>query len=201
MLTMDKAAKIEAYYAEEHPYKMAIGQLRELVLKTPLEETFKWKFPTYTLKNKNVLAICKFKNHFGIWFFNGVFLTDPLNVLKNAQEGKTKAMRHWKFTSEADVDAKQVLTYINEAINNQENDRVLRPVKKSRKHSEVPILLKEALEKNEKLHTAYLGFTEYKRKEFNEYISTAKQEKTKLKRLEKIIPMIMEGVGLNDKYR
>ncbi|MEM8928171.1 MAG: DUF1801 domain-containing protein [Bacteroidota bacterium] len=198
---MDKAAKIEAYYEEEHQYKKAIGKLRELVLKTSLEETFKWMFPTYTLKNKNVLSICKFKNHFGIWFFNGVFLTDPLNVLQNAQEGKTKAMRHWKFNSEADIETKQVLAYINEAITNQENDRVLRPTKKPTKHSEIPMLLKEALEKSKKLKTAYQGFTEYKRKEFHEYISTAKQEKTKRKRLEKILPMIEEGIGLNDKYR
>ncbi|MEM1259694.1 MAG: DUF1801 domain-containing protein [Bacteroidota bacterium] len=198
---MDKAAKIEAYYEEEHQYKKAIGKLRELVLKTSLEETFKWMFPTYTLKNKNVLSICKFKNHFGIWFFNGVFLTDPLNVLQNAQEGKTKAMRHWKFNSEADIETKQVLAYINEAITNQENDRVLRPTKKPTKHLEIPMLLKEALEKSKKLKTAYQGFTEYKRKEFHEYISTAKQEKTKRKRLEKILPMIEEGIGLNDKYR
>lgn len=198
---MDKAAKIEAYFEEEHQYKKAIGTLREIVLKTPLEETFKWMFPTYTLQNKNVLAICKFKNHFGIWFFNGVFLTDPLNVLQNAQEGKTKAMRHWKFTDELDLDTNQVLAYVNEAIVNQKNDRVLYPTKKSTEHIETPALLKEALDKNEKLKTAYQNFSEYKRKEFNEYISTAKQEKTKLKRLEKILPMIQDGVGLNDKYR
>ncbi len=198
---MDKAAKIEAYFEEEHPYKNAIGKLRELVLKTPLEETFKWMFPTYTLKSKNVLAICKFKNHFGMWFFNGVFLTDPLKVLKNAQEGKTKAMRHWKFTSEADIDPKQVLAYVSEAITNQENNRFLSPTKMSAKHSEIPVLLKEALGKRKTLNLAYQGLAEYKKKEFHEYLSTAKQEKTKLRRLEKIIPMIEEGIGLNDKYR
>lgn len=198
---MDRFAKVEAYYEEEHHYKKAIGQLRELALKTQLEETFKWMFPTYTLKSKNVMAICKFKNHFGIWFFNGVFLTDPLGVLQNAQEGKTKAMRHWKFTSEADIDKKQVLSYINEAIDNQENGRVLPPTKKSNKHTEIPDLLKKALEKDEKVKSAFQNLTDYKRSEFNEYISTAKQEKTKLKRLEKILPMILVGTGLNDKYR
>ncbi len=199
---MDKAAKIEAYYEEEHHYKNAIGKLRELVLKTELEETFKWMFPTYTLKNKNVLSICKFKNHFGIWFFNGVFLSDPFNALENAQEGKTKAMRHWKFTAEADIDFKQVLSYVNEAIDNQKNGRVLPPTrKKVSKYSETPDLLKEALDKNKKLETAYQGLSDYKRKEFNEYIIEAKQEKTKLRRLEKILPMIAEGIGLNDKYR
>jgi len=79
---MDKSEKVEAYFAEEHQYKKAIGNLRDLVLKTELQETFKWMFPTYTLANKNVLALCKFKGHFGIWFFNGVFLSDPKNILE-----------------------------------------------------------------------------------------------------------------------
>jgi len=198
---MDRSEKVEAYFEEEHHYKNAIGQLRELVLTTSLEETFKWMFPTYTLKNKNVLAICKFKNHFGIWFFNGVFLSDPLGVLKNAQEGKTKAMRHWKFTSESDIDQKQVLNYIHEAIKNQEDGRVLPPAKKSNKHSEIPDFLQKALEKDKKLKEAFQSLTDFKRKEFNEHIATAKQESTKQRRLEKIIPMILDGIGLNDKYR
>ncbi len=114
---------------------------------------------------------------------------------------RLRAMRHWKFTDESDIDINQVLAYVNEAIINQNNDRVLHPTKKSTKHVETPALLKEALNKNAKLKTAYQNFSEYKRKEFNEYISTAKQEKTKLKRLEKILPMIEDGTGLNDKYR
>lgn len=199
---MDRAQKVEAYYEEEHPHKNAIAQLRELVLKTKLEETFKWMFPTYTLKNKNVLAICKFKNHFGIWFFNGVFLNDPLDVLENAQEGKTKAMRHWKFSSASDIDTKSVMAYIKEAIVNQEHDRVLHPTKKkSTKPLAIPILLEQEFTKNKELLTAFDTFSPYKKKEFCEYINEAKQEKTKLRRLEKIIPMIKEGVGLNDAYR
>ena len=198
---MDKAAKIEAYFEEEHPYKKAIGKLRELVLQTSLEETYKWMFPTYTLKNKNVLSLCKFKQHFGIWFFNGVFLSDPLNVLQNAQEGKTKAMRHWKFSSEDDIDPKLVLAYVYEAIENQENGRVLAPSKKSPQPAERSVMLEETLASNSKLNKAFSGLTAYKQKEFHEYIHTAKQEKTKIKRLEKIIPMIEAGIGLNDRYR
>lgn len=116
---MDKSAKVERYFEEEHQFKSALAQLRELAFKTELQETYKWNFPTYTLNNKNVLALCKFKNHFGIWFFNGVFLRDEAQVLENAQEGKTQAMRHWKFYSESDIDAKMVIAYMLEAIDNQ----------------------------------------------------------------------------------
>jgi uncharacterized protein YdeI (YjbR/CyaY-like superfamily) len=197
---MDKSEKVEAYFAEEHHYKKAIGILRDLTLKTELEETFKWMFPTYTLDNKNVLALCKFKGHFGIWFFNGVFLSDPNNVLKNAQEGKTKAMRHWKFQSIDDINEKDVLAYVKEAIDNQKNGRVLAPSKSSKKVV-IPALLSENLNKNKELKSAFEGLSSYKQKEFYEYIETAKQEKTKISRLEKIIPMILDGIGLNDKYR
>lgn len=197
---MDKFEKIEVYFNEEHQYKKAIGILREIILKTKLEETYKWMFPTYTLDNKNVLSICKFKNHFGIWFFNGVFLSDPKNVLKNAQEGKTKAMRHWKFTSIEQINKIAVLGYINEAIENQKNGRTL-PSAKVSKEIIISELLSKKLTDDSKLKKAFDLISNYKQKEFHEYIVTAKQEKTKLKRLEKILPMILEGIGLNDKYR
>jgi len=52
------------------------------------------EFSDLYLGQKNVLAICKFKHHFGIWFFNGVFLNDPENLLETAQKGKPLAMLH-----------------------------------------------------------------------------------------------------------
>ena len=197
---MNRSEKVEAYFAEEHHYKKAIGILRDLALKTDLEETFKWLFPTYTVNNKNVLSICKFKNHFGIWFFNGVFLNDPNNVLENAQEGKTKAMRHWKFHSLEDINETQVLGYIREAIENQKNHRVLAPSKSTKKVA-IPELLAKKLDNDKKLKLAFYKMSDYKQKEFNEHITSAKQEKTKLRRLEKIIPMILRGEGLSDRYR
>jgi uncharacterized protein YdeI (YjbR/CyaY-like superfamily) len=198
---MDKSEKVEQYYAEEHHFAEAIGQLRELVLKTGLEETCKWMFPTYTLDGKNILSICKFKNHFGIWFFNGVFLKDEQQVLENAQEGKTQAMRHWKFYTKNEIDATAVLGYMQEAIENQKNGRVFIPLKKKIIKKPIPILLKEALSKNTTAASAFKKLTLSKQNAYSEYIITAKQEKTKLSRLEKILPMISEGKGLNDKYR
>lgn len=199
---MEKSEKVARYYAEEHHYSLAIQKLRDLALKTGLEETFKWMFPTYTLDGKNVFAICKFNKHFGIWFFNGVFLRDELQVLENAQEGKTQAMRHWKFHTLEDISEKNVLGYMNEAIENQRNGRVLIPLKK-KKATKIPIpeLLKEALTKDKNMFVAFDRLSAYKQNEYSEYIATAKQEKTKHSRLEKIIPMITQGKGLNDMYR
>lgn len=198
---MNTFEKVEAYYAKDRKFKKEIAILRELALETQFEETLKWGSPVYTIENKNVLAIMAFKNHFGIWFFNGVFLNDPKNVLENAQEGKTKAMRHWKFTSGDAIDKKAILNYMQEAIDNQKKGRVLAPLKKSKKLLEIPAIFQNLLDKNTANQKAFDTLTKGKRNEYIEYITDAKQEKTKISRLEKILPMILEGKGLHDKYR
>ncbi len=176
-----------------------ISNLREIALKTEAEEDFKWSIPVYTLNNKNVFGICKFKSHFGVWFFNGVFLKDPKKVLENAQEGKTKGMRHWKFQSLDEVDEKVVLAYMQEALDNQKKGLEIKAEKN--KKVAIPEPLQSAFKKDSQLMTAFEKFTPYKQKEFSEYIAEAKQEKTKLRRLEKILPIIKQGIGLNDAYR
>jgi uncharacterized protein YdeI (YjbR/CyaY-like superfamily) len=196
---MEKSEKLNAYYEKEHPFRDGIAQLRELALQSGAQEDYKWSFPVYTLNGKNVFGVCKFKNHFGVWFFNGVFLKDPKNVLENAQEGKTKGMRHWKFNSVDDIDEKGVLAYMMESLANQEMGLEVKAEKTKKVH--IPELLQVELDKNPTLKAAYDQFTPYKQKEFCEHITVAKQEKTKLKRLEKILHMIKKGVGLNDSYR
>lgn len=194
------AERIEAYFAKEQPFKEGITALREIALKTKMGESLKWDSPVYTVNGKNVLGILAFKKHFGIWFFNGVFLSDPKNVLRNAQEGKTKAMRHWKFTSNDAIDQDGVRAYIEEAIENQKKGLVLKSEKKSEK-AVVPDALNYALNSNKSLKDKFAALSPGKQREYCEYISSAKLEKTRLSRLEKIKPMILDGAGLNDMYR
>ncbi|SHF34515.1 Uncharacterized conserved protein YdeI, YjbR/CyaY-like superfamily, DUF1801 family [Arenibacter palladensis] len=196
---MNTQEKIEAYFAKEQPFKEGIGLLRELALKTELIETYKWGIPVYTIDNKNVLGILAFKHHFVIWFYNGVFLKDPKKVLENAQEGKTKAMRHWKFSNKEDIDEAVVLSYFHEAISNQKKGLTLAPEKN--KPILMPPLLEKALGNNQALKKNYESLSPYKQREYCEYISEAKQEKTKLSRLQKCIPLLEKGMGLHDKYR
>lgn len=199
---MDKQEKLEVYFNEEHSYCTAINQLRTIILKTELEETYKWSFPTYTFKGKNVLAICKFKAHFGIWFFKGVFLSDPLKVLENAQEGKTQAMRHWKFNSIEEIKALKISAYVNEAIEIQKKGLKLASKTETKRISIlIPSILKTAFKESIELESAFNQLTYSQKKEYAEYIATAKQKNTKETRLAKIKPLILQHKGLNAKYR
>ena len=198
---MENSEKLEAYYEQEHHFKEGISILRDLALKTQVMETLKWGSPVYTAAGKNIFWIARFKNHFGLGFFNGMFLKDPKKVLVNVQEGKTQAMRHWKFKSIGEIDAPTIVAYINDAIENQKKGMHLIPEKKKKSELIIPKLLKEALDNNPKMENAFITLSPYKQRDYAEYILSAKQEKTKLTRLEKIIPMINQGIGLNDKYR
>ncbi len=191
--------KADTYFDKDHHFKDGITVLRALALQTELEETVKWGAPVYTIGGKNVLGIMSFKNYFGLWFFNGVFLSDPKSVLVNAQEGKTKAMRHWKFNSVEEINPTDVLDYIQEAIKNQKKGLTIKPERK--KSIEVPSLLKNALEQNQDLQKQFQGLSPYKQREYCEYIESAKQEKTRVSRMEKILPLIKLGMGINDKYK
>ncbi|MCB0442555.1 MAG: YdeI/OmpD-associated family protein [Flavobacterium sp.] len=175
-----------------------IELLKSIIAQTELVETTKWGGIVYTWNNRNIIGLGGFKNYFTIWFFNGVFLPDEKNVLVNAGEGVTKGLRQWRFTSKAEVDEKLVLHYVNQAITNEKNGLSIKPEKKTVEPSGF-FLAK--LNENQALVEQFNAFSPYKQKEFIEYIDSAKQEKTKLDRFEKIKPMLLANIGLNDKYR
>lgn len=172
--------------------------LQSIIAQTELTETTKWGNLVYTLNGKNVLGISGFKNYFTIWFFNGVFLKDEKKVLVNAQEGKTKSLRQWRFSSKEEVNEKMMLAYIHEAI---ENEKIGKSIKPERKKVVISEIFKKEFESNKNLAEAFQKFPPYKQKEFLEYLESAKREETKLLRMEKIKPIILENIGLNDKHR
>lgn len=197
---MKKVNSVEEYIESNAHWVVALTQLRDIIQETELVETLKWSAPVYTINGKNVVGIGAFKNHFGIWFFNGVFLKDEQHVLVNAQEGKTKALRQWRFTSLNDINKPLVLAYIKEAIENQKLGKEIKPEKKGN-HVVIPSELEDGLKLNTDLNQSFKALSPYKQREYAEYIDTAKREATKQIRLEKITLMILQGVGLHDKYK
>ncbi|ANQ48608.1 hypothetical protein MY04_1231 [Flammeovirga sp. MY04] len=193
---------VDAYINGSEQWGSALEFLRALLLDTELEEGVKWGAPIYMIKGKNVIGMAAFKQYVGLWFHHGALLKDKQKVLYNAQEGKTKGLRQWRFQSlEELMDAKEVIIdYVKEAIDNQKAGREVEMNKKTTTVV-LPQLLITALAEDPSLKSSFDTLTPGKRKEYAEYIETAKRDATKLSRLEKIKPMIKEGVGLNDKYK
>ena len=187
-------------YIEIHEYwQTELIQIREMIQETELEETIKWGAPTYTIKNKNVAGLAAFKNHIALWFFNGNLLQQNTGLLVNAQQGKTKALRQIRFKRGDEINKEILLPYILEAI---ENQKLGKTIKASRKQELIiPPELSSALKNDPELDEYYCQLTSGKQREYADYISEAKRDATRISRLEKIIPMIKKGVGLQNDYK
>lgn len=182
-------------------WEECVELMHQLIVKTaePLQKEFKWGTDIYTFNKKNVIGWGGFKDFFSLWFYNGVFLADQEKVLISASEGKTKALRQWRFTDVKDMDEKKILAYINESIQTIKDGKEIKIEKSAPKA--IKGLLKDALENDANVDLAFKRLTPGKQKEYIEYIEEAKQEKTKLARIEKIKPLILGGKGLHDKYK
>lgn len=191
--------EVSAFIERQDKWEKELEKLRSILVKTPLKETIKWNSPVYTHNNKNILGLGSFKNYCALWFFQGALLKDEANLLINAQEGKTKALRQWRFTSCEEIDETLILMYIQEAIENQKNGREIKP--ETKKKLVLAEELKKALEEDDELQVAFDKLTPGRQKEYAEFILEAKRDATRLARLDKIKPMIIEGIGLHDKYR
>ena len=192
--------KVDEYITKKENWRKELELLRSVFQKMPLEETIKWGAPTYVFNGKNVVGLAGFKNYCGLWFFQGALLKDKQKVFINAQEGKTKAMLQWRFNSIDEIDTELIKKYVLEAIENVKLGKEIKP-NRTKKELIIPIELQQELNSNKKLKKGFDSFSLSKQREYADYISEAKRESTKLKRLEKIIPMIISGVGLHDKYK
>jgi uncharacterized protein YdeI (YjbR/CyaY-like superfamily) len=196
-----KGAKSADEFILSNPnWEEALILLRDIFLSARLDETIKWGVPVYTFEGKNVAGMACFKSYLGIWFYQGALLTDKARKLVNAQEKITKALRQWRFSSidEVIAEAETISNYVEESIENVRNGIEIKPEK------DIPLQLPEVLAdilKNEpSLRENFDALTLSKRRDFAEYINSAKRIETKMARMEKIIPMIRRREGLNDKY-
>lgn len=173
--------------------------LREIIHLTELVETIKWGSPVYTINKKNVVGIGSFKTYTGLWFFQGALLKDEEKVLINAQADVTKALRQWRFSTVEEIDDKLILKYLHEAIQNQKQGKEHKPERN--KPVIIPDELVEIFRADKELEDCFNRFTKGRQREFAEFVSLAKQAETRNARIQKIIPLILDNIGLNDKYR
>lgn len=176
-----------------------LEQIGNLLRTTPLESSVKWGAEVFTYKGKNVVSYGGFKHHFALWFYNGVFLKDKEKLLTTASEGKTKSLRQWRFSSAEEIDEHKILAYVHEAIEVEKKGLKLQP--EQFKPIPLPELFESEFNSHPDVKTAFENLTPGRQKEYILHVTEAKQEATKLKRMEKIKPLILSGKGLHDKYK
>lgn len=196
---MAKVETVEDYFDIHSKWKNEIMALRNLIKTYPFNEGLKWSRPVYDIDGKNILGIGAFKEHYGIWFFNGGLHQKHTQLLQNAQEGKTHSMRQIKFDKQSGPDMGELSKYIDESIEIHKSGKRLTP--KVLKEMNIPEELKDSFLSEKDLETAFNNLTPGKKREYCDFINEAKRKETKIARLEKIIPMILTGAGLNDRYK
>jgi len=195
-----RSAKSYDDYLSQHPkWHDGIELLRKALLECNMSETIKWGAPVYTFNNKNVASIGAFKNHLALWIYQGSLLKDKKKLLVQVQEN-TKAMRHLRYHANDEIDVAIVKAYCLESIENFKNGLEIKPERK-KKALIIPNELQVILEDNASVKDSFNALTEGKKREYAEYITLAKQAKTKANRIAKILPLIQSGQGLNDRYK
>ncbi len=192
--------KVELYITKKAKWEPELALLRKTLLSTNMEETIKWGAPVYTYKSKNIVGLAAFKNYCGLWFFQGGLLKDTHKVLMNAQEGKTKAMLQWRFYTLDEIHSDLIKEYVLEAKQNVDEGKEIKP-NRAKKELIIPEILQKALDSNEAFKSKFETFSLSCKREYADYISEAKKETTKQNRMKKIIPMILNKVGLHDAYK
>jgi uncharacterized protein YdeI (YjbR/CyaY-like superfamily) len=189
--------KVDAFLKRQDKWRPEFEKLREILLACGLDEDLKWGQPCYALDGKNVALIHGFKEYCAILFNKGVLLKDTKGVLIQ-QTKNVQAARQIRFTSVADVTklAKTVKAYVREAIE-IELSGVKVPMKET-KEFEVAEELSRALAKNAKLKAAFGALTPGRQRAYMLHFAQPKLAKTREARVEKHVPRILKGLGLDD---
>lgn len=198
---MKRCKTVDEYVQQSGSFEAVVVKLRDVLRATPLEEGIKWGAPAYGYGGKNVVGIAAFKEHCALWFHQGALLEDAGGLFEDPESvgSKAKAMRQMRFASVKDVKVRTIKAYVKEAIALVDAGKEIKPERG--KAVNVPPELQAAFKGRAKLKKAFEALTPGKQREYAEHVAEAKQEATKLRRIEKIAPMIEAGVGLNDRYR
>ncbi|HSI69987.1 MAG TPA: DUF1801 domain-containing protein [Gillisia sp.] len=195
---MAKNKNVEKYISDHSRWGEGLKLLRDFLTKFPLQETIKWGAPVYTYKDKNCIGLAAFKNHYALWLFHGSLLKDNIQLLQNAQEGKTQSLRQIRFSDSTPPDVSLLKPYVIELMNVMDNET---PPKTKPKKLILTKEFKELFEIQPDLEKDFVALSPGKQKEYVSYIAEAKRESTRKARLEKILPLLKERKGLNDKYK
>lgn len=195
--TSKKNALVDAFLEENQLWSEEHKKLRECCLECDMTEEFKWGQPCYSYHNKNVVIIGGFKAYVVLSFFKGALLSDKAGLLMQ-QTVNIQAGRQLRFTSVDEIEEKKMLIkmYIEEAIQIEEAGLQVVPEKKP--EMQIPEELQSIFNENPAFYDAFYALTPGRQRGYLFHFNGAKQSKTRTARIEKYMPKIFEGYGIDD---
>lgn len=185
------------FFDKPTKWQEAYQELREIALSFDLTEELKWGCPCYTLDKNNVFLIHGFKDYCALLFMKGAVMKDPKNILVQQTENVQSARQiRFKNIDEILKQTKIIKTYIKNSID-IEKSGIKVEMKKTTEYK-IPDEFQLALNEITDLKTAFYKLTPGRQRGYLLYFSSAKQSKTRTERIEKFIPQILDGKGLDD---
>jgi len=173
-----------------------MAALRGVLLSTELTEDWKWRQPCYTHDGHNVVILGELRDSLILGFFKGELLADPAGVLE-PNGPNSRSARRMCFRSVEDVErlADTVRAYVAEAIAVEEAGLTVGPAPEQELAEE----LRVRLDADPDLAAAFWALTPGRRREYNLYVSGAKQASTRAARVERHVERIRSGRGMRDR--
>ena len=188
---------VDFYFSKDNKWQSAIRQLRTIVLDCGLNEALKWGCPCYQYQKTNIVLIHVFKEYCALLFFKGALLKDSEAILIQ-QTANVQAARQARFTSAKEVAGMErtLKACIFEAIEVEKAGLKVK-LKKTAAFS-VTKEFQKKLDKNPALKTAFAALTPGRQRAYLLHFAAPKQSKTREARIEKYMPQILNGKGLNN---
>ncbi len=197
-----KDKRIDAYISKSADFaKPVLAHLRKLVHQAcpEVQERVKWGMPSFEYKGI-LCGMAAFKNHCAFGFWKSKLLKDHHNILESTE--KTAMGNLGRITGMKDLPSdKVIVSFIQEAARlNEEGVKLPPRPKVARKALKVPGYFMNALRKNKKALAVFGGFSYSHQKEYVEWVTEAKTEETRNKRLSTTVQWLSEGKARNWKY-
>lgn len=188
---------VDAFVNRAKAWRAEIQKLRSILVDDcGLDEDLKWGKPCFLFEGKNVAIIQPFKEHCSLMFFKGALLEDTHGLLRSQGENTQSAMR-LEFTSESQITKAVVKAHVKQAIAVEKAG--LTVDFKAKRELALPEELTQILRKDRKLAKAFHALTPGRQRAYVLHFTGAKQSQTRIARIEKCIPKILAGMGMNDR--
>jgi len=189
--------KVDFYFHKEKKWQEEITKMRAIALNCGLTEELKWGCPCYTLDGQNIVLIHVFKEYCAYLLFKGALMNDVHAILVQ-QSKNVQSARQIRFTNVSEVISLQkiIKEYLLQAIEIEKSG--LKVELKKTEEYDITVEFEDKLSAMPALKKAFEKLTPGRRRAYLLFFSAPKQSKTRESRIEKSIPQIMQGKGLND---